>query len=176
MEDIDVRKAVDYLVFLEPMPPVTKELDKWGSKYPSQKVHMCRWLVWQKHTYSGKYGRSTPNYSTKVTYNRFQNPGGLLWLAEVLGEDEATLRAAVAAAVEAEKKAAKYDGKSRCRAFREVIPWGRIGELLDQPEKWRIDPAMADVVEFLKRKPYPKRKTGYTSEYDRVLWREGLCG
>ena len=174
MEDIHVEKMVDYLVFLDPMPPITKELDKWGSRYQSQKVHMCLWLEWQLEVYHGAYGREKPNSSTKTTYNRFQNPGGLLWMAEVLGEEEETLRKAVAAAVEAQEKAAKYDGKSRCKAFREVIPWERIGELLDQPEKWHIDPAMKNVVDFLKRKPYPKRKVGLVSEFDRVLWREGF--
>ncbi len=174
MEDMDVVTCAKYLMFLDPMPPVTAELDEWGSRYPSQKTHMFRWLNWQTQVYKGDYGRSKPNHSTKTTYNRFQNPGGLLWMAEALGEDEAVVRQAISAAKEAEKKAAKGDGKSRCKAFREVIPWERIGELLDKPEKWRIDPDMDYMIERMKRKPYPKRKVGYSSEFNRVLWQEGI--
>ena len=176
MEDIEVSKCSAYLSFLDPMPPVTKELDKWGSRYQSQKIHMVRWLDWQLEVYHGKYGREKSNSSTKTTYNRFQNPGGLLWMAEVLGEKEDKLREAVAAAIAAEKVAKKYDGKSRCAAFRAVIPWERIGELLDQPEKWRIDPAMEHIIVYMKRKKYPKVKPGCTSEFDRIIWQEGIEG
>ena len=130
LEDMDVLECAKYLSYLEPMPPVTAELDKWKSQYTSQKIHMWRWLEWQTHAYDGAYGRNKPNFSTKNTYNRLQNPGCLLWMAEVLGEDEAVLRKAVSAAIEAEKGSNKNIGKSRCAAFREVIPWKRIAELL----------------------------------------------
>ena len=169
--DIDGLDCARYFSLLEPMPPVTAELDKWLPKryYKSQKIHMMRWLRGQLEVHGGAYGRRMANHSTKVMYNRFQNPGGLLWMAEVLGEDEDTLRRAVAAAVEAEKVAAKGDAKSRCAAFRKVIPWERIAELLNDWNSWRFDPRMEPLIVIDDRTEYPAIAPGKRKKYQAAL-------
>lgn len=47
-------------------------------------------------TYTCKAG----NEGGRTTYNRFLNPGGLLWLAEVPGESEEILKQAAEASAE----------------------------------------------------------------------------
>ena len=172
MNDVHVDTLSLYFSFLEPEPPLTKELDKWGIKqYPSQKIHMVEWLQEQLVTHGGAYGRTKNNDSSKTMYNRFQNPGGLLWIAEVLGEKEENLRKAFSAAEEAQRTAAKYDGKSRCAAFRSVIPWERICELLQAPENWLYDPQMKDVIEFDKS-GFPSIKKGKKTKYETIYCTE----
>lgn len=138
MNDINVVECSKMLLLLDPVPPVTVRLDKWGSPYTSQKEHMCRWLNDQTKVFKGAYGRENSNTSTRTAYNRFMNPGGLLWLAEVLGEKETNLKAAIEAAVKEEKK----NVRGRCAAFREVISFGRILYLYNSPEAWLYDPKL----------------------------------
>ncbi len=69
-------------------------------------------------------------------------------MAEVLGEDEETLRKAVEAAIEAEKAARKGDGRSRCAAFRRAIPWPRIIELFHNAKGWMFKPGIKPLVMF----------------------------
>ena len=133
--DIHVSEMADILSQLAPMPPVTKALDAWGTVARDQKGHMIGWLVAQNSQGFGAYTRSKGNESARTAYNRFLNPGGLLWIAEVLGETETNLRKAVEAAKEAER----INYRSRCTAFRKIIPFDRIMELLNQPERWIYD-------------------------------------
>ena len=172
MNDLHVLEFARYLSYLEPFPPITKELDKWGSRYPSQKIHLCEWLEWQTHTHKGAYGRDRPNESAQTMYNRFLNPGGLLWLAEALGEQENTLRKAAANAIEAEK----YNYRFRCVAFRNVIPWDRIMELFMYCDKWRYDSELKKLIVFNTetRLPEIKADSGALEKYNKVMKVERL--
>lgn len=168
LNDIHVSDLARYLSYLEPEPPITKAYDKWGVKYyPSQKIHMYVWIRNQPNTGKGAYSRKEGNTSSAVMYNRFLNPGGLLWLAEVLGETEETLKAAVQAAKEAEK----IDYRKRCIAFRQVIPWERIMELFGRPQGWKIDPKMKAVLE-MDPAGYPVVKPGKSRQFVKVLTAE----
>lgn len=167
MHDIRVEELARYLYMLEPLPPVTVRLDKWGSRYPSQKVHMITWLRFQTIAASGAYGRSKPNYSAKVCYNRFLNPGGLLWLAEVLGAKEEVLCLAVQKAIEAEKQ----DYRGRCVAFRDIIPWAHIMEMFEDCSQWLYDQKMKALIE-LDTKGLPMIKSGKKRRYLQILHEE----
>ena len=146
MKDIDVGVLSEYLRYLDPDLPVTRELDQWGTKgwYKTQKMHMVLWIDSQSTTGSGNYTRSEPNSSAKKMYNRFLNPGGLLWMLEALGEDEAKLREAVAEAVKAED----ISIRRRCTAFRKVIPFERLLELYNNPHGWHYDPLITPYLKF----------------------------
>lgn len=167
MDDIHVMEFARYLSYLEPMPPITKELDKWGSRYRSQKIHMIIWANGQQYSGKGKdgYGREQANSSAKVMYNRFLNPGGILWLAEALGEKESILRAAVAEAIKAEEK----DYRNRCFAFRQVIPWSRIMQLYADWESWRFDKRLKSMIEIDYKSGYPAIKRSAKGRYIKVL-------
>ena len=167
MDDLNVIDLAEHLSFLDPMPEATRELDKWKSRYPSQKIHMISWLEWQTHTYKGAYGREKPNESARTMYNRFMNPGGLCWLADALGENEAVLMQATEAAKEAEKK----EVRARCKAFRKVIPWERIMELFENPSQWRYDPQMQEMIQIGKD-GYPKIKKVQKSQFEKVYFTE----
>lgn len=147
-EDMHVDDMVNFMSLLEPELPITQELDKWGSKYKSQKSHMVKWFYYQPvGGGSGKafsYTRKVGNESSRVTYERFMNPGGLLWMAEAFGEEQDTLRKAVAAAIEAEKD----NYRKRCIAFRKVIPFDRILELFVNPAGWRYDERLLPIIRF----------------------------
>ncbi len=133
--DIHVLEMIDILSLLDPLPPVTKALDAWGTVARDQKDHMISWLATQNSQGYGAYTRIKGNESTRTAYNRFLNPGGLLWIAEALGESEEKLREAV----EAAREAGKINYRSSCAAFRKIIPFTRIMELLEQPEGWIYD-------------------------------------
>ena len=92
--------------------------------YSSQREHIAGWL--DEYDGRGAYNRKNPSTSSKAFYGRFKCAPGLLWLAEALGEDQDTCRRAIAAADEAGPNPA-----SECGAFRKVVPWSRIIELLD---------------------------------------------
>lgn len=169
MTDIDVMAFARYLSFLEPMPPITKTLDQWGSSYPSQKIHVCDWLSHQSmEGGKGAYSRAKANCSAKAMYNRFLNPGGLLWIAEALGEGERVLRAAVEAAIRAEA----VDYRARCKAFRSVLPWGRIMELLADYEQWRYDAKIAPLLALDYKTGLPIIKDGCRAKYQKIIDRE----
>lgn len=95
--------------------------------YTSQKEHLLGWLG-DYHT-PGAYGRQTPGKDAKHFYTRFQCVQGLMWLAEALGEDEATLKRAIQ-----EVDAAGRNSAAQCGAFRQVIPWSRIEALIKQTQ------------------------------------------
>ena len=144
LSDIHVDDMAEMMSYLEPCPPLIKALDRWGSKYENQRDHMIAWFISQPTKGGKKYSRKKGNTSSRVTYNKLLNPGMLLWLAETLGEDEGTIRAAVDAAIDAEKQ----NYRMRCNAFREVIGFDRILELLGCPEKWLINPKAKPFIQF----------------------------
>ena len=139
MRDIDVGEMAVILSCLEAKPPITQALDKWKSDFKSQREHMVRWLLKQPmsnpNAKAFSYTRKVGNTSTKTMYNRFMNPGGLLWMAEAFGVDESVLRRAVDAAIAAEKD----NYRKRSIAFRSIIPFEKIMEAFAVPEKWRYD-------------------------------------
>lgn len=139
MNDIDVGRMAIYMACMEARPPITQALDRWGWHGKSQKAHMITWLLNQptssKTAKAFSYERTVGNTSTRAMYNRFMNPGGLLWMAEVFGVDKAKLKEAVDAAIEA----GKIDYRKRCVAFRKVIPFNAIMEHLLQPGAWMYD-------------------------------------
>lgn len=143
-EERDIRtiEFSQILSILEPRPPFSRLGDCWGTVCVSQKAHMVNWFAMQDRTGKGAYSRKKANDSTRAAYNRLQNAGALLWIAEVLGEDAVILQKAVDAARIAEDR--NYRGT--CKAFREIIPFDRIWELLCTPEGWLIDDAMAGLL------------------------------
>ena len=169
--DIHVHDMMEILSFMQPMPPVTVKKDQWGSTYPSQKEHMMDWLLGQTDETDNPvpftYTRKVSNESGRTAYNRFLNPGGLLWVAEVLGESEETLTKAAQAAAEAEK----VNYRSRCAAFRKVISFDRIMELLDKPEGWLYDPRIYPMLVFDENgQPFVKEE--YEDQYMDIIEEE----
>ena len=142
MNDVYVQEFAEMLSYLEPHPPLTEELDTWGCTYQSEKAHMFWWFASQETNGSESYTRSTPNSSSKITYNRLLAPGAMLWIAEVMGETPERLRAACHAAAEAEK----VHWRNRAKGFREVIPFDRIYELYQHPEGWLYDKQIVTLI------------------------------
>lgn len=168
MADIQIQDFARHLSFLDPEPPITKELDRWGSRYSSQKIHLYIWVSGQQFTGEGAYSREKGNSKVSTMYNRFLNPGGLLWLAEVLGEEESALRAAVAAAEEAEK----HDYRKRCTAFREIIPWKRIEALYISFDQWLYDKRILPLLAIDYQTGYPEIKEGKRKRYLQIISEE----
>lgn len=168
MADIQIQDFARHLSFLDPEPPITKELDRWGSCYPSQKIHMYIWVRGQQFKGEGAYRREKGNSKASTMYNRFLNPGGLLWLAEVLGEEESTLRAAATAAEEAEKQ----DYRKRCTAFRDVISWSRICQLYENFDGWRYDLKILPILAIDYKTGYPEIKEGKRKRYLQIINKE----
>lgn len=126
--NLPVTDLRDLILSLPVRQPVTDEhrgLDYRSVWYSSQREHIAGWL--DQYNGRGAYNRKNPSTSSKAFYGRFKCAPGLLWLAEALGENPATCRRAIAAADDAGPNPA-----SECGAFRKVIPWSRIVELLDQ--------------------------------------------
>lgn len=148
MNDLNVGEMAMHMSFLEAKPPITKALDKWKSDFSSQKEHMVRWLLKQPMSDANakafSYTRKVGNTSTRTMYNRFMNPGGLLWMAEVFGADESELEQAVREAISAEKD----NYRKRCIAFRNVIPFDKIMELFSKPDKWLYDDRVLSLLWF----------------------------
>ena len=163
--DIHVEEMIDILSLLEPLPPITKALDAWGTVARDQKGHMIGWLAAQNSQGFGAYTRSKGNESARTAYNRFLNPGGLLWIAEVCGETKANLQKAVEAAKEAER----INYRSRCAAFRKIIPFARIMELLRQPERWVYDKRILPLLRFDPETGQPYIKEECERLYIRIL-------
>lgn len=136
MNDIDVLALADLLAPMPHFPEAVRRLDRWGpGQYHSQKAHWIGWLMSQPTTGSGAYTRREPNHSGRVCYNRILNPGMLIWLATVLGVSMSRIEQATAAAIQAEA----VDYRGRCNAFRAVIPFDDLLELMESPGRWRCD-------------------------------------
>jgi len=164
MLDMDISAFCDVFSVLEPFPEAVQKLDKWGSPYKSQKAHVLDWFATQDTTGGGAYTRQKGNRSARTCYNRLLNPGMLIWMAAVLGADEREIEQATRAAIEAEKN----NYRKRCTAFREVFPFDEILRLMEAPECWQYDPAMAGLYIIGGDKlPHPKR--GKEKQYTRIL-------
>lgn len=163
MNEIPTDQLARHLTYLDPEPALTKELDQWGCRYRSQKIHMCIWVNGQQYTGEGAYSREKGNKKASAMYNRLLNPGCLLWLADALGEKESNLREAVKAA------ASKDDYRQRCAAFREVIPWSRICQLYEDFEGWRYDRKILPLLALDDRTGFPEIKEGKRSRYLKIL-------
>lgn len=90
-----------------------------------------------------------------------------MWLAEALGESENSLRVAVAAA----KKAEEGNYRARCTAFRKVIPFERIVELIKQPKGWLYCPAILPMLDYDEENGQPFIKDEYADspEYNKII-------
>lgn len=152
LTDVHVDDLVEFMLYLEPEPPITTDYCKrrtWKGKkpvdvalYQSQKAHMCLWFDGQPTQGAGEYSRSKGNESSRVTYDRFMNPYGLLWMAEAFGESEDRLRVAMEAALN------EKNHRNRCNAFRRIIPFDRLLELFVEPGRWRYDVDVKPLLEF----------------------------
>ena len=165
LPDINIYDMIEIMSYMEPNPPITSEIDQWGTVGVDQKGHMLGWCSAQPTKGKGAYSRSKGNESTRTMYNRFLNPGGLLWLAEVLGEREETLRLAVKEAAAAEK----INYRNRCTAFRKVIPFERIMELLNYPQEWRIDDRVFPLLYYDMATGQPYLKEECQDELENIL-------
>ena len=165
--DLSVEKFAAILEYLDPLPETTKQLDRWGVKhYQNQKAHMILWFISQEGTGGKGYTRKQGNSSSQEAYNRLLNPGALIWIADALGEAPEALQKATEAAIAAEK----INYRGRCSAFREVIPWARIDDLIHDPSGWRIDPAIRDMIN--RYQGWPSVKESRRAEYDAIIEKE----
>ncbi len=67
----------------------------------TEREHMVAWFRANETCGSGFYTRNTPNKSVRRCYNSLMNAASLLWIAEAVGIDEATVKQAYEAAVTA---------------------------------------------------------------------------
>lgn len=166
MNDLSVDKFAYILQMLDPWPCVTLELVEESKYHKSQKQHMVGWFYSQSTTGEKGFKRKKANTSSKETYNKLMSAKAMLWIAEALGEQEETLRKAYQAAEDAQK----INYRGRCTAFRSVIPWDRIDELLHDPKGWRLDPALKGIIKRVKGWPdIPESKR---AEFDQVIRKE----
>ena len=92
LPDVLIPDFVEYMHKLEAFPPVSaKHEPEWQDKgvwYQSQKQHVMSWMDCQL-THGGEtlYHRDNLNISSRTSYNRWNNPGMALWLAEALGAE-----------------------------------------------------------------------------------------
>lgn len=94
--------------------------DKTGD---TEREHMTAWFRLNPTNGSGPYSRRKGNVSARVCYNRLANAASLLWIAEAVGVDRATVERAYDAAVGA------GDYRRACGAIRKIIPWDIIWPL-----------------------------------------------
>lgn len=126
MEISELRKTI---ARLPPRQPLTDAFecypDTSSQRFSSQKEHLLGWLA--GYDGPGAYNRKNPGKDARFFYTHFRCAPGLLWLAEALGEDPATLADGIE-----QVKAARPNPSSQCAAFRRVVPWERIAELVDR--------------------------------------------
>lgn len=108
---------------LPAQPEVKQWLENLGVSWNYDQLHMVTWFSGQLSLGTGKYSRSRPNHSARVTYQRLLNPYSLLWIAAALGENEKTVQRAAVMAAERETF------KEKCIVIRNMIPFSRIYEL-----------------------------------------------
>ncbi len=92
LPDVLIPDFVKYMHKLEAFPPISaKHEPEWQSKgvwYNSQKQHVMGWIRSQMtHGGETEYHRDNLNISSRTSYNRWNNPGMALWLAEALGAE-----------------------------------------------------------------------------------------
>lgn len=135
MDDISLDAICAIFGQLEPEPEIVQRLDRWGCRYESQKAHALDWFSSQATLGGGAYSRDRPNTSARACYNRLLNPGMLIWIAAALGADDETIERATNAAIDAER----VNYRKRCGAFRAVISFDDVLDMIRQPERWRLD-------------------------------------
>jgi hypothetical protein len=124
-------KIGELLAIVQKLPdalPLTDKFDlphREHSKawYKHQKEHLEGWLG--QYLKPGAYNRTGFRDSGMFFYNHFQCWTGLLWLAEALGESPQVLEQVSKLVLESGKHSA-----SQTRAFRHVVPWSRVYDLL----------------------------------------------
>ena len=91
-------RAPAFARLLQKLPAHTPVADKWermrtppSKWWDSQRTHMTAWFSQAEGP--GAYGRKRAQTAGQ-TYNRLLCPPALLWIAEALGEDTETVRAA----------------------------------------------------------------------------------
>lgn len=165
MADLSVDKFAAILEFLDPLPEMTRKLDKRETKkFDSQKAHMIAWFRSQMTTGAKGFTRAQANRSAKKAYNRLLNTGALIWIADALGEQEEALEAAV------RQSEQQKDFRERCAVFREAVPWARIDELIRNPKGWRIDPALKGLI--IRKDGWPSVKPSRAEEFRKTLLNE----
>ena len=123
--DQDFHNTVMAAVFahLPEQPEIRSWLKEIDVRWNYEQLHMVTWFSGQLTLGSGKYSRSRPNHSAKVTYERLVNPYSLLWIAAALGEDkDLVIRAG-------HEMKAYATCRAKCGVVRRAIPWKRIYEL-----------------------------------------------
>ncbi|MBQ3286599.1 MAG: hypothetical protein IJH45_01455 [Firmicutes bacterium] len=168
MNDIDVETFADLMLFLDPCPDASRKYDTPGSMYTCQKAHMIAWFASQTGTGEGSFTRNKGNNSARTCYNRLLNAGALVWIADAFGADGKLIEQAAKKAEEAKNY------RSRCSAFRSVIPFDSIIELLLRPQGWRYDQALLPFMEF-DADGYPSFKQDKTEKVDSILSQELGC-
>ncbi|WP_238419491.1 hypothetical protein [Gordonia sp. 'Campus'] len=163
--DISVFDLRDLILRLPTAQPITDAYESDATArvwYSSQQEHLAGWL--SEYNGPGAYNRANPSTSSKHFYNHFRCAPGLVWLAEALGEDELVLRAGVESL-----RSAGPNPSSQCAAFRRVVPWARIMELLAlQPEELQLDQSLGQ-----KIKSFMKRVRLWSSDEQRQVSRAG---
>jgi hypothetical protein len=96
-----------------------------SSRWDSQKDHLLGWM--SGYDGPGAYRRKQPGQDARFLYNHLRCAPALLFLAEALGEEKGTLHAAMNAVLAAPK-----NPSSQCAAFRLIVPWSRIEDLILQ--------------------------------------------
>ena len=101
------------------------------ANWATQKDHLIGWLSELKGP--GYYGRLTYDMDARAAFNHLQCAPALLWLAEAVGEDLATLLRAISAV-----RALPRNGASQCATVRREIPWNRVEQSIVQRrrERW----------------------------------------
>lgn len=136
--DFDVEQFAHLLETLPQHMPISDAVEqadpqKKGRWWSSQREHMSVWFRSQVADGSGGFTRATANRSAKLTYNRLLHPEGLLWIAEALGAETASVQAA------AKEALAITDRRSRSKIVRKHLPWRLISELArKQTEKMSL--------------------------------------
>ena len=107
--------------------PAQKETERWleliDVSWTYDQLHMVTWFSGQLSLGSGKYSRSRPNHSARVTYERLLNPYSLLWIAAALGENPEVV-------TKAGYEMLHYTSwRAKCGVIRRAVPWKRIYEL-----------------------------------------------
>ncbi len=108
---------------LPDQPEVAAWLERISVSWTYDQLHMVTWFAGQLSLGSGKYSRSRPNHSARVTYERLLNPYSLLWIAAALGEDRDLVTEV------GEEIRPLYTYKQKCELIRSRIPWKRIYRL-----------------------------------------------
>lgn len=159
---VSVRELQAVLERLPARQPITDAYEQahpgQQSKWASQRDHLRGWLA--DYGSPGYYGRKNPGQDARFFYTHFKCAPGLLWLAEALGEDPVRLGEALTRV-----EAAGENLAGQCGAFRAVIPWTRIEELLaaqpinDRPSPLRRAtlPSPRSIRGLFRRSGQPRR-------------------